>query len=208
MSKAVEVVFVAGPPGAGKTSVSEGYERDHAGVTQFGTGELVWDIAAGRQDSQFAAILRDAAEKRIPLTDKVFSLVVHEKVMQLSESSEIVVVTGFPHHYRDWNVFNQTISSNAIRPIGAVLLNADLETCIARMQERDMKKGVAVEQTNSTEACASYEERYLDLMARLAIRLDCYGESGLDVVPISALQTRDTVLSKFSNAVDGFRVKG
>jgi adenylate kinase family enzyme len=205
MSEAVNVVFVAGPPGAGKTSVSEGYEREHAHVAQFGTGELVWDIAAGQHDSKYAAILREAAQKHAPLSGEVFSLVVHEKIMRLSNDAESVIVTGFPHDYADWKVFGDMITDNAIQPIGSVVLNADVDTCVSRMQERDIKKGVAVEKVSSIEARASYEGRYLDLMARLAIRLDCYRESGLDVVAISALQNRDIVLSQFSDAVDSFK---
>lgn len=201
----IDVVYVAGPPGAGKTSVTEGYQEQHPHTEQFGTGELVWGIRDGDIDSRYASMIRDAAQNGTSITDALFSMVVHERITRVKDSTETVMVTGFPHDYSDWRMFNEASGGSSIQAVGSVFLDANLATSIKRMQERDINKGVDPDVLNSPEKLFLYEKRYYDLMGRLAIRLDCYRQAGLDIVTISADNSRDQVLSEFDETIRTFK---
>lgn len=201
----IDVVYVAGPPGAGKTSVTEAYQAQHPYTEQFGTGELVWGIRDGDVDSRYASMIREAAQNGTSISGALFSRVVHERIMRVNDSAETVMVTGFPHDYSDWKIFNETVADSGVSAIGSVFLDAKLATSITRMQERDIEKGVNPDTVNSLEELSLYEKRYYDLMGRLAIRLDCYKQVGLDIVTISAENSRDQVLSEFDETIRTFK---
>jgi adenylate kinase family enzyme len=201
----IDVVYVAGPPGAGKTSVSEGYQAQHPYTEQFGTGELIWGIRDGDVDSQYASMIRDAAQNGTSISDALFSMVVYERITRVKDSTETVMVTGFPHDYSDWRMFNEASGGSGVNAIGSVYLDANLVVSISRMQERDIKKGISPDVVTYSEELLSYEKRYYDLMGRLAIRLDCYRQAGLDIVTISADNSRDQVLSEFDETIRTFK---
>lgn len=201
----LDVVFVAGPPGAGKSSITEEYQSAHASTDQFGTGDLVWDIVAGRTDSEYAHILQEAAEKEIPIPDDIFSMVVRERIKRASGISDTVIVTGFPYNYSDWEIFNQTIRDDNIHLLTSVVLTADMHTCVTRMRERDVNKGVDAAVVHSAQERIAYEKRYYDLIGRLTIRLNCYKQAGLSVTPISAERPRDEVAVEFDDTITMFK---
>lgn len=201
----IDVVYVAGPPGAGKTSVTEGYQARHPHTEQFGTGELVWGIRDGDISSRYASMIREAAQNGTSISDTLFSMVVHERIAQVKDSTETVMVTGFPHDYSDWRMFNEATDSSSIYSIGSVFLDANLATSISRMQDRDIKKGINPDIVKSPEELFLYMKRYYYLMGRLAIRLDCYRQAGLDIVIISAKNSPDQVLSDFDEAIRMFK---
>lgn len=201
----IDVVYIAGPPGAGKTSVTEVYQAQHPHTEQFGTGELVWGIRDGDVDSQYASMIREAAQNGTSISDSLFSQVVHERIMRVKDSTETVMVTGFPHDYSDWRMFNEAVGDGSMNAIGSVLLDANLATSIARMQERDINKGIDPDVVSSPEELFLYKKRYYDLMGRLAIRLDCYRQAGLDIVTISAENSRNQVLSEFDETIRTFK---
>lgn len=201
----IDVVYVAGPPGAGKTSVTEGYQKENLHTEQFGTGELVWGIRDGDIDSHYAHIIREAAQNGTSISEAVFSMVVYERIMRVKDSTHTVMVTGFPHDYSDWRMFNEALDGSGMSAIGSVVLDSSLATSTIRMQERDIKKGMNADVVASPEELSSYEKRYYDLMGRLAIRLDCYRQAGLDIVTISAENSRDQVLSDFNKTIRMFK---
>ena len=201
----LDMVFVAGPPGAGKTTVAEQYQKVYPHTEQFGTGELVWGIRDGDIKSRYAPMLRDLAQSGSPIPADVFSGLVHERVMQIKDSTETVMVTGFPHDYSDWELFNEALGGSDVLELGSVVLDAGLDTCIARMQERDVNRGKTVAEVASAEEIGSYQKRYHDLKGRLAIRLDCYSRSGLEVVTVSAENPRDQVSEDFNDVIRMFK---
>ena len=201
----IDVVFVTGPPGAGKTTVVEGYRAEHPYTDHFGTGELVSGIRDGDIESEYADILQEAARKGTLLPNASYSLIVRERIRYAAEHANMVMVTGFPHDYGDWRIFNRNIANEGIRPLGSVVLNVGLETSVARMQQRDADRGMDVATATSSKERLGYEERYHGLMGRHAIRLDCYRRAGLSTVPIYADRPPGEVLVDFTRVVDRLR---
>ena len=198
----IDVVFVAGPPGAGKTSITEEYQKNNPNTEQFGVMNLMRDIRSGRVSSEYYNVIHEAKENGVLVPDYVFSGAMYEKVMNLDNDTEKLMVTGFPYDYSDWKIFNDTIQNKNIHMIGAITLCASMHTCVVRMRDRDIKEGMNAMAVNSENERFAYEKRYISLMGRLAIRLDCYKQSGLNVIPISAEGSRDEVLDSFSEAID------
>ena len=198
------IAFVAGPPGAGKTTVTRGYQENHPSTEEFGAGDLVRGIAAGRVSSKYSAVLRQTLGEGRPIPDNVFSAVISERISRVDDTADLLMITGFPYGYMDWEFFRETVDPE-INLLGAVALSVGLETSIARMQNRDIGTGVDVAVAYSDEERVAYEERYHGLMARLVIRLDCYERAGLGVVPISAERPRDIVLTDFTKIIEEFK---
>ena len=203
----IDVVFVAGPPGAGKTTVAEGYQATNSRVDQFGAGELVWGIRDGNIESQYTDILQHAASKNMFLPAFVYSSVIRERIERAAEQADTVVVTGFPHDRGDWKEFLVSLPEQDINLIGAVELHVGRETSIARMQQRDIQRGLNPELIMSAKERLGYDARYQSLMGRHAVRLDCYRSIGLSIVPFSAEPPPDEVLSDFSTTVDIFKTR-
>lgn len=197
----IDVLFVAGAPGAGKTTVTERYQAVHPGADQFGTGELVWGIRDGTIESEYAEHLRCAADSGVHLSGEDYGAVVRERILRAREISEIVMVTGFPHDRTDWAALLESIQGEA-NIVGAVVLNVSRATSIARMQARDIKRGLVAETVQSDRELAAYTARYHSLMARHALRLDCYRGSGLLTIPLSGEKPPDEVLANFDEAIN------
>jgi len=203
----IDVVFVAGPPGAGKTTVTEEYEKSNPAAVQFGTGDLMRGIREGCIDSKYSTILREASERRLPVPSDIFSMVVREQIIRTADTAETVMVTGFPYGHSDWKFFKDTISDEGIKPIGAVVLNIGMDISVTRMNERDIKKGADVKVVYSSKEHLAYEERYQMLIGRLAIRLDCYRQLGLSIMPVFAERPLVEVCADFNKAIDTLKEK-
>ncbi len=208
MRAGIDVIFVAGPPGAGKTTTTVEYVKSNPTAEQFGAGELILGIRSGRINSKHFDTVRTAAEKDEPLPSAIFSEVIRERIMRSADSTQTLMVTGFPFGYDDWDVFNQSIATDDIELLGAVALDVGLSTSVARMRERDILAGANALEVHSMKERVAYEKRYASLMGRLTIRLDCYRQTGLEVKPIFAERSLSEVMDDFNIAINSFNEGG
>jgi adenylate kinase family enzyme len=201
----IDVVFVAGAPGAGKTTVTEEYERRHSDAEQFGMGDHVTGIRNGTVDSKYAAPMQHAMKDGVYVPSSIFSSITEERILRARSDTATMMITGFPYSHEDWNAFLELVDKRGIRPIGSVVLDVDEQTSIERMKERDIRRGADPEAVSSHESYLVYRIRYQGLMGRHAIRLDCYRQAGLEVLSVFAQRLREEVFADFSDAMSKLR---
>lgn len=205
----LDVVFITGPPGIGKTSMAVNYQNKNTHVEQFGNGDLMRDLRIGRVCSKYSEIIHRATENRELLPDHIFADAVYEKVMSSKDDTETLFITGFPYAYGDWIHFYETIqNTNGVRALGAIALSASMQTCVGRMQKRDIHNGMSYSDVYAERSLADYKERYLAHLARSAIRLDCFDQSNVETIFISAEKSQDSVFDNFTNAVRDLKREG
>jgi len=202
----MDVVFVTGPPGAGKTSMAVKYQNEHPHVEQFGNGDLIRDLRAGRLASEYSDVVHRAVENHELLPDDVFAGAVYEKVMKLRDDTKTAFITGFPYARGDWEYFHEKIqNTDGVRTIGAIALRASMATCVKRMQKRDMDNGASNSDVYTEPAVVGYQERYRAHLARSATRLDCFRQSDIEIASLSAEEPQQSVFDKFTDAVNNFK---
>lgn len=204
----IDVMFVAGPPGAGKTTVAEGYQLTHGHSDQFGTGELIWGIRSDEINSEYRDQVQCVAVEGRHMPGQLFSAVVRERILRAGDDAETVMVTGFPHDRDDWEDFLGSVDGDGMNVIGSLSLEVNRATSIARMQARDVRRGTSADLVYSPAEVQAYEARYLGLMGRHAIRLDCYAQAGLTVISVSGERPPDEVLIDFDRAVTILKMEG
>lgn len=203
----IDVMFVTGPPGAGKTSMAMKYQNENQHVEQFGNGDLIRDLRTRRVCSAHGEIIHRAAQNHELLPDDIFAGAFYEKVMGSRGDTKTMFITGFPYARGDWEHFHEKIrNTNGVRTIGAIALYASIQTCVDRMQKRDMQhSGVSSSDVYTEQAIASYKERYSAHLARSATRLDCFHQSDIGITFISAEEPLDSVFDNFTYAVNNFQ---
>lgn len=204
----IDVMFVAGPPGAGKTTVTEEYQAAHERSDQFGTGELVWGIRSNDIDSRYRDQVQLVASEGRHMPGDLFSAVVRERILRASDNAETVMVTGFPHEQDDWEDFLESVDGDGMHLLGSVALEVSRDVSIARMQQRDVQRGLDADAVYSDGEVELYRRRYQGLMSRHAIRLECYRLAKLRVVPVSGESPPGKVLVNFSDAIDSLKKEG
>ena len=194
--KELGVIFVSGPPGAGKTTMSRDYQKFHSGIEQFSVGDLVRAIGYGYKDSSHRDAVHRARDMGKPLADNIFSDIVHEELTKSDDNTNMSIITGFPYGRGDWELFRERGENSNIRMLGAIALHASIFTCTERMILRDLSSG------RMAENAEAYKQRYSTNLAISETRLSLYALSGLEIVSVSAEDKRDQVFSKFSRAID------
>lgn len=201
----IDIVFVAGAPGAGKTTVTEEYERRHSDTEQFGMGDYVTGIRNGTIDSDYAVPMLQAVKDGVHVSGSIFSSIAEERILRARPSTATMMITGFPYSHEDWDAFLKLVDGSGIRPIGSAVLDVDERTSITRMAQRDIRRGADPETATSSESYLAYQKRYLGLMGRQAVRLDCYRQAGLEVISVFAQRPREEVFVDFSDAMSRFK---
>lgn len=204
-STEIDVVFVAGAPGAGKTTVTEEYERRHSDAEQFGMGDYVTGIRNGTIDSDYAVPMQQAVRDGVYMSGSIFGSITEERILRTRLGTSTMMITGFPYSHEDWGAFLKLVDGSGIRPIGSVVLDVDEQTSITRMTQRDIRRGADPEAVTSRESYLAYQKRYLGLMGRQAVRLDCYRQAGLEVLSVFAQRPREEVYVDFSDAMSKLR---
>lgn len=213
-----DVVIIDGPPGSGKGFLSERYLADTPATQHISAGQQVRDIRSGDIESVYTPTVLAHLEARAYLPDEVFGGIILEEMARRPEFIDLTLVDGFPYALGDLDYVQEKLREQSRRILGAVSLDATLDTCLFRMAYRGMRQGEDVrksaifsESESEREYYAGRYQYYLD--ARNA-RIDMLLSRGLhlkqvDVNPdILDEDIRRVVYSQFTNSINTLRAVG
>lgn len=164
MSSALErlsdVVIIEGPPGSGKGYLSGRYLKDTPRTQHITTGGQVRGIRSGVIESEYSpTVLACLAEKRY-LPDDVFGDIILEEMVRTQNVIDLTLIDGFPHNIGDFEHVQDRLHEAGHRIMGAVCLDATVETCVFRMGYRGMRQGEDVRKSAVFSASDSETEYY------------------------------------------------
>jgi adenylate kinase family enzyme len=213
-----DVVIIDGPPGSGKGFLSGRYLADNPATQHISAGQQIRGIRSGDIESIYTPTVLAHLEARAYLPDEVFGGIILEEMTRKPEVIDLTLVDGFPHVLGDLDYVQEKLGEEGRRILGAVSLDATLDTCLFRMSYRGMRQGEDVrkgavfsESESEREYYAGRYQYYLD--ARNA-RIDMLLSRGLqleqvDVNPnILDDDIRRVVYGQFANSINTLRIAG
>ena len=164
-----DVIIIDGPPGSGKGFLSGCYLNANPLTQHVSAGQQVRGIRSGQIKSEYSSTVLACLEESRYLPDEVFGGIVLEEMVRTPGTIDITLVDGFPHNLGDLDYVQEKLHESGKKILGAVCLEATLDTCIARMSYRGMRAGEDVRRSAVFAAAESEEEYYA---GRYALYLD------------------------------------
>ena len=219
MSSAIErlsdVVIIDGPPGSGKGFLSADYLKHHPLTQHISAGQQVRGIRSGEIESEYAPTVLASLAARQYLPDDVFGGIVLEEMTRTPAIIDLTLVDGFPHNLGDLDYVQEKLHESGKSILGAVCLEATLDTCVSRMAYRGMRDGEDVRKNAVFAATESEREYYagryelyietrtalLDMLLSRNIRLESV-DANPDILEPGA---RQLVQAQFTRGIDNLR---
>lgn len=133
MSSLPKVIYVMGPPGAGKGTQAEKLTQE-IGYHRFSTGDAFRTIS--RQDTELGRKVKETIDNGILCPPELAAKVVIEAIKTHIKSAKGLVFDGTPRTVREAELVDQFFSDNGYgRPL-AIYLAVDQEEMIARNSKR------------------------------------------------------------------------
>lgn len=194
MSSAAErlsdVIIIDGPPGSGKSFLSDNYTNEHPLSQHISAGQQVRSIRSGYIESVHTPMVLSCLETKSYLPDEVFGGVVLEAMTRNPSFIDLTLVDGFPHNLGDFDYVQEKLSESGRRILGSVCIDATLETCVSRMSHRGMRQGEDVRRDVIFAATKSereyYGERYMYYLDERDSRIGILMSRGLQIEPVDA----------------------
>jgi len=136
-----DVILIDGPPGSGKGYISGKYIQGNPSFQHISAGDRIRGIRSGVVGSVFTPTVLAYLEKRELLPDEVFGDIVVESIAHGGEGIDVSLLDGFPQKNGDFERVQDRLRESGRRILGAICLNATLETSVARMAYRGMRPG-------------------------------------------------------------------
>lgn len=155
-----DVVIIEGPPGSGKGFLSGNYLKSTPNTQHISTGNQVRGIRSGDIESAYSPEVLACLEAKRYLPDSVFGDIVLEEMVRRPEVIDLTLVDGFPHSSGDFEHVQERLHESGRRILGAVCLDATVETCVFRMGYRGMRQGEDVRKNAIFSATESEKEYY------------------------------------------------
>lgn len=160
-----DVIIIDGPPGSGKGYISDRYIQSNPSVQHISAGDLIRGIRSGAVESAFTPTVLTYLEKRKLLPDEVFGDIVVEGIANGGEAINVSLVDGFPQKKGDLERVQDRLEESGKRILGAICLNATIETSVARMVYRGVRAGEEVRRQHvfdeDSDEVQYFRKRYL-----------------------------------------------
>ncbi len=210
-----DVIIVKGPPGSGKGYLSGHFIAENPLTQHVSAGELVRGIRSGTIESAYTPTVLANLEAKTYLPDEVFGDIVLEGMSKSPLPIELSLLDGFPHNVNDLDYVQEKLNESGRRILGAVCLEATLDTCVARMSYRGMRKGEDVRKSTIFAASESereyYAERYAYYLDTRDALIDILMSRGLNLELIDTNpdileeESRRGVLQQFTGSINNLR---
>ncbi len=155
-----DVIIIEGPPGAGKGYLSSRYLQETPRTQHITTGGQVRGIRAGDIESEYSSVVMECLAERRYLPDDIFGGIILEEMVRRPEVIDLTLIDGFPHNVSDFEYVQEQLRESGRRILGAVCLDATVETCVFRMGYRGMREGEDVRKDAVFSASESDNEYY------------------------------------------------
>ena len=210
-----DVVIINGPPGAGKGFLSGHYVAENLTAQHISAGDLIRGIRSGDIDSEYSDTVLDCLESRSYLPDAVFGGVVLERVTKGHGTTDLSLLDAFPYGAGDFEYVKEGLILSKKRILGAISLEATLDTCVSRMVYRGLRGGEAVRKSVISSEEVSEEEyfkkRYDSYGLAHDLLLDILNRQNVIVKTIDvnsdilAEETRVEALASFTEAITSLK---
>ena len=137
-----KIVVIHGTPGAGKTTHSERLvklSRADYPVFHISAGNRLRDIRTGVIQSTFGLEINNPSAPAL-LDHRIVNGVIFEYIEQHTRNS-IVLVDGYPRFVDAIEPFIEAIKTGGHELLGCLNLSISLETCMARLSGRGVRRG-------------------------------------------------------------------
>jgi len=185
-----DVIIVNGPPGSGKGFLSNLYVEENPHTQHIAAGQQVRGIRSGDIESVYASTVLAHLESKSYLPDETFGDIILEEMTRYPNFIDLTLVDGFPHNLGDLDYVQEKLNESGRRILGAVCLDATVDTCVARMSYRGMREGEYVRKSAIFAATESereyYGDRYLYYLDTKDALVGMLMDRGLQIEPVDA----------------------
>ncbi len=190
-----EIIVVHGTPGSGKSTHSEK-------LTQFSyRGRPIFHISAGNRlrdirthsvESRFSAEINDPNAPRL-LDHRIVNGIIFEYISECPDNS-IVLIDGYPRFKDAIGVFMEAVKEGGHKLLGCINLNISLETSMARLSGRGVRRGERISITME-----SVEKRFSEHLTYTTEATNALREF-VPVIDVDAEPDMNTVWESYSEA--------
>lgn len=200
-----ELVFMGGPPGSGKSSIAQEFTALDNSAQQISAGDVMRDIRSGALPSRYSPSVQEAIKHKALVAPEVYSGIMLERIKSAKDGVTLSLIDGFPHSKADWDLFDDQIQETRIRTIGFVALEATLEVCVTRMEERGVRNGEELRIEPNEEAKEFYIRRWHEYVEKRVQLIEIFQASGVPIALIDANEDKSAALSQLQATVQGLR---
>ena len=200
-----ELIFLGGPTGVGKSTLAKELVEIDTTTQQIGAGDLIRDVRAGFRHSKYTGIIQEAISKKELVPPEVFSGLIHEGIQQADIEVSLSLIDGFPYSELDWNTFVEQMKETEVSIKGFVALNASLELCVDRMEQRGVRGGERVRVLQDEKSHDFFVRRYDEYSRKKELIVDIFMRSGVPIVDIDASRSGDEISEVFRTTIQSLR---
>lgn len=200
-----ELIFVGGPPGVGKSTVTREFCALDITAQQIGAGDLIRSVRAGLVRSQYEDIIQETVRKKELVPPEIFSGLLHERIQQTDRSVSLSLIDGFPYAQADWNIFVEQMKSTRVSIIGFIALNATLDLCVGRMKDRGVRSGEEIRVLPDETPHDYYIRRYMEYDSKRKFITDIFLASNVPVMDVDANGIGSNVSATFQATAQSLR---